>query len=136
LISVVIPHLNRPEALEACLGSLDVQSLARDFFEIIIVDNGSVSIPENIVLPIIPARDCCVNYMGDPAPRAIPVFGPRPVISLPSSMSVVARIVPPMRTCDAHPTTSNRSGVDSFLSECPAFRSSHPAEAFRHHKRL
>ena len=49
LISVVIPHLNQPEALEACLSSLDTQSLARRFFEVIVVDNGSVSIPEDIV---------------------------------------------------------------------------------------
>jgi glycosyltransferase involved in cell wall biosynthesis len=49
LISVVIPHLNQPEALDACLSSLEAQSLARNFFEIIVVDNGSVSIPEDIV---------------------------------------------------------------------------------------
>ena len=49
LISVVIPHLNQPEALKACLSSLETQSLARCFFEIIVVDNGSVSIPEDIV---------------------------------------------------------------------------------------
>jgi glycosyltransferase involved in cell wall biosynthesis len=49
LISVVIPHLNQPEALEACLGSLDAQSLAREFFEIVVVDNGSVSLPEDII---------------------------------------------------------------------------------------
>jgi glycosyltransferase involved in cell wall biosynthesis len=49
LISVVIPHLNQPEALEACISSLDAQSLARCFFEIIVVDNGSVSKPEEIV---------------------------------------------------------------------------------------
>lgn len=49
LISVVIPHLNQPEALEACLSSLDNQSLARRFFEIIVIDNGSVSAPEEIV---------------------------------------------------------------------------------------
>jgi glycosyltransferase involved in cell wall biosynthesis len=49
LISVVIPHLNQPEALEACLSSLDAQSLARCFFEIIVVDNGSVAEPEEIV---------------------------------------------------------------------------------------
>jgi glycosyltransferase involved in cell wall biosynthesis len=49
LISVVVPHLNQPEALDACLGSLDAQSLARNLFEIIVVDNGSVSIPEDIV---------------------------------------------------------------------------------------
>jgi glycosyltransferase involved in cell wall biosynthesis len=49
LISVVVPHLNQPEALEACLRSLDTQSLVRNFFEIIVVDNGSVSIPEDII---------------------------------------------------------------------------------------
>jgi GT2 family glycosyltransferase len=49
LISVVIPHLNQPDALEACLSCLDTQSLARHFFEIIVVDNGSVSAPEEIV---------------------------------------------------------------------------------------
>jgi len=49
LISVVIPHLNQPEALEACLSSLDAQSLPRGFYEIIVVDNGSAPIPENIV---------------------------------------------------------------------------------------
>ena len=49
LISVVIPHLNQPEALEACLTSLDAQSLARCFFEIIVVDNGSVSNLKDVV---------------------------------------------------------------------------------------
>jgi GT2 family glycosyltransferase len=49
LISVVVPHLNQPEALEACLSSLDSQNLARHFFEIIVVDNGSVSLPKDTV---------------------------------------------------------------------------------------
>jgi GT2 family glycosyltransferase len=49
LISVVVPHLNQPEALETCLSSLDGQSLARNLFEIIVVDNGSVSVPEDTV---------------------------------------------------------------------------------------
>jgi glycosyltransferase involved in cell wall biosynthesis len=49
LISVVVPHLNQPDALDTCLRSLDTQSLARCFFEIIVVDNGSVSAPEHIV---------------------------------------------------------------------------------------
>jgi glycosyltransferase involved in cell wall biosynthesis len=49
LISVVIPHLNQPKALEACLASLDAQSLERHLFEIIVVDNGSLPIPRNIV---------------------------------------------------------------------------------------
>ena len=49
LISVVVPHLNQPEALDACLSSLAAQSLARSYFEIIVVDNGSAFIPEDIV---------------------------------------------------------------------------------------
>ena len=50
LISVVIPYLNQPAALDACLTSLDSQSLERSLFEVIVVDNGSSSIPENIVV--------------------------------------------------------------------------------------
>ena len=50
LISVVIPHLNQPEALDTCLTSLDSQSLERLLFEVIVVDNGSASIPTDIVV--------------------------------------------------------------------------------------
>jgi glycosyltransferase involved in cell wall biosynthesis len=49
LISVIVPHLNQPEQLEACLCSLEAQSLARDCFEIIVVDNGSATLPEDII---------------------------------------------------------------------------------------
>jgi GT2 family glycosyltransferase len=49
LISVIVPHLNQPEALDACLTSLDSQSLKRCLFEVIVVDNGSSSVPEDIV---------------------------------------------------------------------------------------
>lgn len=48
MISVIIPHLNQPEALEACLASLDVQSLTRDRFEVLVVDNGSTTLPTEI----------------------------------------------------------------------------------------
>jgi glycosyltransferase involved in cell wall biosynthesis len=47
--SVVIPHLNQPDALEACLGSLDAQSLDRRSFEVIVVDNGSRTRPDAVV---------------------------------------------------------------------------------------
>jgi len=43
LISVIIPHLNQVDSLEACLNSLDAQTLERSLFEVIVVDNGSVS---------------------------------------------------------------------------------------------
>lgn len=49
LISVIIPHLNQPDGLDACLASLDAQNLARDLFEIIVVDNGSVSPPAETI---------------------------------------------------------------------------------------
>src|SRR4051794_8901034 len=49
MISVIIPHLNQPDALEACLRSLDAQTLARDAFEIIVVDNGSATPPMDVV---------------------------------------------------------------------------------------
>ena len=49
IISVIIPHLNQPNSLEACLGSLCAQTLERSTFEVIVVDNGSPSLPEAVV---------------------------------------------------------------------------------------
>ncbi|TMJ54253.1 MAG: glycosyltransferase family 2 protein [Alphaproteobacteria bacterium] len=49
LISVIIPHLNQPDGLEACLGSLYSQTLERSAFEVIVVDNGSTSLPRAVV---------------------------------------------------------------------------------------
>jgi glycosyltransferase involved in cell wall biosynthesis len=49
LVSVIIPHLNQPNGLEACLGSLDFQTLERSAFEAIVVDNGSTSLPEAVI---------------------------------------------------------------------------------------
>src|SRR5215813_12473549 len=48
-ISVIIPHLNQPEALDICLNSIGAQSLEAPFFEIIVVDNGSALVPQKIV---------------------------------------------------------------------------------------
>ena len=48
-ISVIIPHLNQPQALEACLGSLYSQTLEHSAFEVIVVDNGSKSMPQGAV---------------------------------------------------------------------------------------
>ena len=47
-LSVIIPHLNQPEGLDACLTSLDGQTLKRTQFEVIVVDNGSVSPPRQL----------------------------------------------------------------------------------------
>lgn len=48
-ISIVIPHLNQPESLKLCFRSLARQTLARDRFEVIVVDNGSDVLPEDTV---------------------------------------------------------------------------------------
>lgn len=48
-ISVVVPHLNQPDDLEACLSSLDRQALTSSLFEVIVVDNGSAAIPDALV---------------------------------------------------------------------------------------
>ncbi len=50
MITVIVPHLNQPEKLELCLKSLASGSLIAD--EIIVVDNGSESMP----------RSVCDNY--------------------------------------------------------------------------
>jgi glycosyltransferase involved in cell wall biosynthesis len=49
MISVIIPHLNQPDGLEACLRSLEAQNLDPSLFEIIVVDNGSAVAPHEIV---------------------------------------------------------------------------------------
>jgi len=49
LATVIVPHLNQQAALEACLASLDAQSLDRSSFEVIVVDNGSESLPDATV---------------------------------------------------------------------------------------
>jgi len=49
VLSVVIPHLNQPDELEACLASLDAQSLDRALFEVVVVDNGSRSLPNAVI---------------------------------------------------------------------------------------
>jgi len=48
MISVIVPHLNQPEALKRCLASLVCQAgLARPA-EVIVVDNGSKVLPTDI----------------------------------------------------------------------------------------
>lgn len=40
-VSVVVPHFNDLASLERCLAALELQTLSRDRFEIIVADNGS-----------------------------------------------------------------------------------------------
>lgn len=48
-VSVIIPHLNQAAALEVCLSSLDGQLLDGDQFEVIVVDNGSATVPTEAI---------------------------------------------------------------------------------------
>jgi glycosyltransferase involved in cell wall biosynthesis len=63
MISVIIPHLNQPDALEACLHSLDAQTLDRSLFEVIVIDNGSAAPPQELV-----ARHAGVRLLHEPQP--------------------------------------------------------------------
>jgi glycosyltransferase involved in cell wall biosynthesis len=64
MISVIIPHLNQPDGLEACLRSLEAQSLDRNLFEIIVVDNGSAVAPQAVVARYPGARLLCESQPG------------------------------------------------------------------------
>ncbi len=46
LVSVIIPHLNQPDSLRICLESLAAQDWPADRTEIIVVDNGSRTLPD------------------------------------------------------------------------------------------
>ncbi|MEM9267312.1 MAG: glycosyltransferase family A protein [Pseudomonadota bacterium] len=48
MISIIIPHFNQPDQLDQCLASLTAQPGALDY-EILVVDNGSKSLPEAVV---------------------------------------------------------------------------------------
>ena len=54
-VSVIIPHLNQPAFLTRCLASLAAQQGA-PAFEVIVVDNGSKTLPEAQVAAFETAR--------------------------------------------------------------------------------
>ena len=47
-LSVIIPHLDAPEALDCCLTALAADCAARNDVEVIVVDNGSKARPETV----------------------------------------------------------------------------------------
>jgi glycosyltransferase involved in cell wall biosynthesis len=62
-ISVIVPHLNQAEGLETCLTSLDAQTVPLSLFEVIVVDNGSVVPPDDVI-----ARHPGVRMLREPNP--------------------------------------------------------------------
>lgn len=63
LISVIIPHLNQVDYLRACLASLEAQSQPRGDFEILVVDNGSLVLPHDVI-----AQHPGVQLLQEPTP--------------------------------------------------------------------
>jgi glycosyltransferase involved in cell wall biosynthesis len=91
-VSVVVPHLNQPESLELCLTSLDHQTLDSSLFEVIVVDNGSVSAPTAVV-----ARHPLARLLTEVTP------GPGPARNA-GILSAVGRIIAFIDAdCRAHP---------------------------------
>src|SRR3970040_1290089 len=45
-VSVIVPTRNRPEALERCVASLAAQVYPRECLEILVVNDGGVSVPK------------------------------------------------------------------------------------------
>lgn len=64
-VSVIVPHLNQPDALRRCLQSLANQSYPRDGFEVIVVDNGSAVSPTGIIASFPGAR---LEHEAEPGP--------------------------------------------------------------------
>lgn len=62
-VSVIIPHLNTPEALARCLASVTAQTLDQGRAEIIVVDNGS-RVPLDSVKAAFPA----IAWLAEPEP--------------------------------------------------------------------
>jgi GT2 family glycosyltransferase len=49
-ISIIIAHLNQPDFLRTCLSALHLQTHVLANVEIIVVDNGSVALPTDVIL--------------------------------------------------------------------------------------
>jgi glycosyltransferase involved in cell wall biosynthesis len=62
-VSVIIPHLNTPDALDKCLASVTSQALADGEAEIIVVDNGST-----VSIAAVQARYPMVRFLAEPVP--------------------------------------------------------------------
>ena len=62
MISVIIPTYNRGEELKELLSSLGNQTYPRDYFEIIVVDDGSTDGTESTVKSLAKAYGLCLRY--------------------------------------------------------------------------
>ena len=50
-LTVIIPHLNAPKALASCLSGLASQRSEHCLFDVVVVDNGSTVLPDQVCAP-------------------------------------------------------------------------------------
>ncbi|WMT92827.1 glycosyltransferase family 2 protein [Pelagibacterium sp. H642] len=66
-VSVIIPHLNEPDDLRRCLNALEAQRECAPPFEVIVVDNGSDTPPDDVVVDF-PGTRLLVQPVPGPGP--------------------------------------------------------------------
>ena len=68
--SVIVPTFQRPEELTHCLAALAAQQLARNRFEVVVVDDGSVEPPRAVVARFASALDVRLIEQKNAGPAA------------------------------------------------------------------
>lgn len=77
LYSVIVPTYQRPAALERCLDALGAQTLGRDRFEVIVVDDGSTEPPRAAVARAAASFDVRLIEQANAGPAAARNSGAR-----------------------------------------------------------
>lgn len=67
-ISVVIPTYNRPAELRACLAGFAAQTVPREVFEVVVVDDGSTESMEPLVLEFEPSLNVVFRRIANSGP--------------------------------------------------------------------
>ena len=68
-VSVIIPVFNDAERLKICLTALEKQTYPQDYYEVIVVDNGSDENLENVVKQFTQAKLAYYPELGSYAAR-------------------------------------------------------------------
>ena len=77
VFSVVVPTFQRPASLERCLAALGAQTIDRDRFEVIVVDDGSATSPRAIVARAAAAIDVRLLQQANAGPASARNTGAR-----------------------------------------------------------
>lgn len=110
-LSAVVPTYNRSEVLRVCLRSLAAQTLPRDQFEVLVVDDGSSDDTESVVRRFEP--ELAVRYLRQPTNRGRAAARNRGIREATGDVVVF---------------------VDSDVFPVPEFLEAHRAIHLRHHR--